>query len=290
MAVPSSGEITLVGIFSEKNENDYTANNPDGETDFSLAGLSRNNIDDSSGGEININANASPKPDDSAPFRMSEFYGYDHDAVGTSFSSMYSAFSQAILTTTAAAYSLVRTFVVVNGSGAVTVSIGSIAPNSGTLSVAASSTGDPGTSGTDNSGTGWVTEGTTLSHTPTLWSQSGTTIYLRFRVNPAPSATSDVRTVTISNNGASTSGGDVTIVTNAPKSDMRLKTNIDRIGYSDMNIPIYLFNYKNDLNTTYKGVMAQDLLELGFDSSVILDSDGYYSVDYNSIDVDMERV
>tara|TARA_B100000902_G_scaffold332143_1_gene329966 strand:+ start:2064 stop:3668 length:1605 start_codon:yes stop_codon:yes gene_type:complete len=74
------------------------------------------------------------------------------------------------------------------------------------------------------------------------------------------------------------------------RSDSRLKTNIDRIGYSDMNIPIYLFNYKEDLNTTYKGVMAQDLLELGFNDSVILESDGYYSVDYDSIDVDMEII
>ena len=74
------------------------------------------------------------------------------------------------------------------------------------------------------------------------------------------------------------------------RSDRRLKTNIDRIGYSDTNIPIYLFNYKDDLNTTYKGVMAQDLLELGFNDSVVLESDGYYSVDYDSIDVDMEII
>ena len=101
--------------------------------------------------------------------------------------------------------------------------------------------------------------------------------------------TADVRTVTHTVNSTSNTVN-VTVQTNAAKSDMRLKTNIDRIGYSDMNIPIYLFNYKDDLNTTYKGVMAQDLLELGFNSGVILDSDGYYSVDYNSIDVDMERV
>ena len=73
-------------------------------------------------------------------------------------------------------------------------------------------------------------------------------------------------------------------------SDVRLKTNINRIGYSNSNIPIYSFNYKNDLNTTYKGVMAQDLLEMGFDDSVILDSKGFYAVDYNSIDVDMEII
>ena len=57
-----------------------------------------------------------------------------------------------------------------------------------------------------------------------------------------------------------------------------------------MNIPIYLFNYKDDLNTTYKGVMAQDLLKLGFEDSVIVGDDGYYRVDYSKLDVELERV
>ena len=70
----------------------------------------------------------------------------------------------------------------------------------------------------------------------------------------------------------------------------RLKTNINRIGYSNSKIPIYSFNYKNDLKTTYKGVMAQNLLEMGFNNSVILDSNGFYAVDYSSIDVDMEII
>ena len=288
MAVPSSGQITMVGIFSEKNEDDYSAMYAE-ENNISLRGLSSNSHDDSDGGNMNLNSNSTSRPNQSAPHSMSEFYGYDNDQTGTSFSSMYSAFTHTILTTTAAAYNSVKTFVVVNGSGAVTVSIGSIAPNSGTLSVAASSTGDPGTSGTANSATGWVTEGTTLSHTPSSWGSSKT-IYLRFRLTPAPSATSDVRTVTISNNGVSTSGGNVTCTTNAPKSDIRFKTNIDRIGYSDMNIPIYLFNYKDDLNTTYKGVMAQDLLKLGFKDSVIVGDDGYYRVDYSKLDVELEKV
>ena len=283
MAVPGSGQLSLLAIKNELDEDDYTA----GE---SYNNVSLTNLSDGTDGTINTNNDAADRPDGSAPHAMSEFYSYNHTAAGTSFSSVYSNFTLSVATNTAAGYSSAKTFSVVNGSGAVTVSIGSIAPNTGTLSVAASSTGDPGTSGTANSGTGFVNEGSTLSHTPAFWSASGTTIYLRFKLVPHTSAASDTRTVTISNNGASTSGGTVYCESNPPKSDIRLKTNIDRIGYSGMNIPIYLFNYKNDLNTTYKGVMAQDLLELGFDDSVILDSDGYYSVDYNSIDVDMERV
>ena len=50
MAVPSSGEITLVGIFSEKNENDYSAQNIDGESNISLRGLSSNSHSDTSTG------------------------------------------------------------------------------------------------------------------------------------------------------------------------------------------------------------------------------------------------
>ena len=72
------------------------------------------------------------------------------------------------------------------------------------------------------------------------------------------------------------------------KSDIRLKTNIQLLGHSDLNIPIYSFKFKNDLNTTYEGVMAQDLLEMNLNDAVVLDSDGFYSVKYNNIDVDFE--
>ena len=288
MAVPSSGEITLVGIFSEKNESDYGAMFAE-ENNISLAGLSRDNIDDSDGGEININQSSTSKPNDQPPFHMSEFYGYDHDAASTSFSSVYSAFTISGVTNVATTVSTVRTFVVNNGSGALTINIGSLRANTGTLAVAASSTGDPGTNGTSNSGTGFVNEGTTLTHTPGSWGSSKT-IYLRFKYFVHTSATlADVRTVTHTVNSTSNTVN-VTVQTNAPKSDIRFKTNIDRIGYSDMNIPIYLFNYKDDLNTTYKGVMAQDLLKLGFKDSVIVGDDGYYRVDYSKLDVELEKV
>ena len=290
MAVPSSAEIKMSGIMGEKTDDDYTVFNDEGNQNISLRGLSVNGVNDFDSTDITVNINSTSKPDGSAPHAMSEFYGYDHDAAGTSFSSVYGSFTLDVATNQAQVYSGVKTFSVVNGSGALTIVIGSIAPNTGTLAVAASSTGDPGTSGTSNSGTGYVNEGTTLSHTPTLWSQAGTTIYLRFRLSPHTSATQDIRSVTISNNSVSTSGGNVTCTTNNPKSDIRFKTNIDRIGYSDMNIPIYLFNYKDDLNTTYKGVMAQDLLKLGFKDSVILGEDGYYRVDYSKLDVELEKV
>ena len=74
----------------------------------------------------------------------------------------------------------------------------------------------------------------------------------------------------------------------AGKSDIRLKTNIQLLGHSDSNIPIYSFKFKNDLNTVYKGVMAQDLLEMNLNDSVTMGDDGFYSVKYDNIDVDFE--
>mgnify|MGYP001207206101 CR=1 FL=1 len=81
MAVPGSGTLSMKGIFSEKNENDYTAANMDGESNLSLRGLSSNSHSDTStGGNINLNsASASNPPNQTAPYSMSEFYSYDHD-------------------------------------------------------------------------------------------------------------------------------------------------------------------------------------------------------------------
>jgi len=70
-------------------------------------------------------------------------------------------------------------------------------------------------------------------------------------------------------------------------SDIRLKENISKTGVSKSGIPIYTFSYKND-NQVWSGTMAQDLLEIGRDDAVLLMDNGYYAVDYNAIDVDME--
>tara|TARA_R110001599_G_scaffold177729_1_gene370065 strand:+ start:426 stop:1280 length:855 start_codon:yes stop_codon:yes gene_type:complete len=70
-------------------------------------------------------------------------------------------------------------------------------------------------------------------------------------------------------------------------SDVRLKENINKTGVSKSGIPIYTFSYKND-DQVWSGTMAQDLLEIGRDDAVLLMGNGYYAVDYNAIDVDME--
>jgi len=94
MPVPSSGQISMLGIFSEKNEDDYTAANIDGESNISLRGLSVDLVSDTStGGDIAINTdgwlpttNTSGQTGSgigSTPHGMEEFRGYDHDHVAT---------------------------------------------------------------------------------------------------------------------------------------------------------------------------------------------------------------
>ncbi len=81
--------------------------------------------------------------------------------------------------------------------------------------------------------------------------------------------------------------GAISGVGGALLSDIRLKENINKTGISKSGIPIYTFSYKND-NQVWSGTMAQDLLEIGRDDAVLLMDNGYYAVDYNAIDVDME--
>ena len=78
----------------------------------------------------------------------------------------------------------------------------------------------------------------------------------------------------------------------AVKSDRRLKTNINLIGHSKSNIPIYTFNFKRYPKVSYKweGVMAQDLLEMGLEDNVRIADDGYYVVSYDKIDVDFKKI
>ena len=71
-------------------------------------------------------------------------------------------------------------------------------------------------------------------------------------------------------------------------SDIRLKENIIKVGNSPSGINIYEWNYKGNTQR-YRGVMAQEILER-HPEAVALQPDGYMSVYYGKIDVNMERV
>ena len=78
-----------------------------------------------------------------------------------------------------------------------------------------------------------------------------------------------------------------------PKSDDRVKYNITRVGTSPSGIPEYTFKYRFDgeHGPTYKGTSAQDLLAMGRGDAVVqTEKDGFYSVDYSKLDVNMEVV
>jgi len=82
-------------------------------------------------------------------------------------------------------------------------------------------------------------------------------------------------------------------------SDLHFKYDIKQVGFSPTGIPIVTFKY-NDLvpdltpHVTYQGVLAQQLLPLGLfneeDEVVVLEDNGFYSVDYDMIDVEFKQV
>ena len=277
MAVPSSGVLSLFGIANEIDDGDYTSDSF--QDPISLEHFS-------TGGEATINtANASAnRPDGSAPHAMSEWYAYDHDF--NPFSSVIANFTISAAINGGGLYTpttVLKTFTLANGAGALTADIPTSQPQLGTLKLSVSISGDPGSGGTDNSATGYVAEGTQLSYSPTY--SSSDTIYVRYQFTGHTGAANQNRTCTFTSNGQTDA---VVITKNTPRSDRRLKTNIEIIGHSPSNIPIYIFNYKTDLNTKYKGVMAQDLLKMKLDKAVGVDSEGFYFVDYDLIDVDFE--
>jgi len=71
------------------------------------------------------------------------------------------------------------------------------------------------------------------------------------------------------------------------RSDLRLKQNITLLGQSKSGLNIYEYNYLWS-NKKYRGVMAQELLKVK--PEAVSKSFGFYSVDYDMIDVKFERV
>lgn len=70
-------------------------------------------------------------------------------------------------------------------------------------------------------------------------------------------------------------------------SDSRLKFDITLIGASLAGIPMYTFRYIADgLNgQLYQGVMAQDLLNMGYENAVVTSENGFFAVNYDLLDV-----
>ena len=156
MAVPSSGAIRMVGIYSEFNESDYTSFYPE-ETPISLTDLSTEG-DDTQPQAFTFNKGNLPanKPNKVVPHAMSEFYSYDHDATEPSFFDNLADFtiSAASGPGVAAVYSSTYVIRLLNCLGDFHGAITNAAAF-GTLSIAIG-TADPTTSGTGGGASGWT--------------------------------------------------------------------------------------------------------------------------------------
>ena len=85
MAVPSSGTLRLAGLAAEKDTqtdyDDYDYDDVLSLKDITVGG-------NANGNHFSVdvtNTNSTLHPDNSAPYKMSEFYGYDHDEAGLAF-------------------------------------------------------------------------------------------------------------------------------------------------------------------------------------------------------------
>lgn len=90
-----------------------------------------------------------------------------------------------------------------------------------------------------------------------------------------------------SNDDSSSSGGSSGgSVGNA--SDLRIKSDIIRIGETSTGLPLYQFRYL-DTDPVFEGVMAQDVLAK-FPEAVVTLPGGYMAVDYDMLGLEMKRV
>lgn len=208
MAVPSSGPISLYAIANEVDGADYDEEAFQGAvslTDFSTGAGDATAINQS-----NASAN---RPNGSVPHAMSEFYSYDQDF--NPFSSVIANFTIQAPVNSGGPYTpttVLKTFTLANGAGALTALIASSNPSYGTLSLSVSISGDPGSGGTSNSATGYVAEGTQLSYSPTY--SSSDTIYVRFKFFGHTGASNQNRTCTFTSNGQTDA---VVITKNTPR-------------------------------------------------------------------------
>ena len=71
-------------------------------------------------------------------------------------------------------------------------------------------------------------------------------------------------------------------------SDLRLKTDICKVGTTVYGLPLYRFRYKGR-DELYEGVMAQEVAEV-MPSAVLTGDDGYLRVNYRSLGITMRQV
>ena len=166
MALTSSGQISMGDIRTELGDS---------------GSISLKEASDGTIATINTNNDADDRPDGAAPHQMTEFYSYDHDLAGTSWSVTdntnvnISGFPGDTEVSNKDAQMTVS-----NGSGGTSCSVSTTGGPFGTFTLAISSSGDPGGGGTSNSGSGFISTSSANSNSLFTGHNSGTR-YIRTR-------------------------------------------------------------------------------------------------------------
>ncbi len=76
------------------------------------------------------------------------------------------------------------------------------------------------------------------------------------------------------------------------RSDERWKQNIEYVGVSNSGLPIYEWDYIDEINAPgrHTGTIAQSLIEHGREDATEKDKNGYYWVDYSKIDIGFRKI
>ena len=193
MALTSSGQISMNDINVEFGRSGTTANS-------SLEDLSDGTV-----ATINTQNASADRPDGSAPHAMSEFYSYDHDLAGTSWSTTdNTGLNLTDLPGGTGTSTKDAQMTVSNGSGGTSLSLSTTGGPFGTFTMATSSSGDPGFMGTSNSGTNFISVSSSNSNSLYTGHNSGTRyIRTRWAHSPANKDGTGSYTLTLTNNSVS---------------------------------------------------------------------------------------
>lgn len=189
MALPASGEISMGDIRTELGDS---------------GSISLKEASDGTIATINTANAAADRPDGSAPHAITEFYNYDHDLASTSWSNVPADFNlhaSGDNFSVDSATSPAKSITLSGGSGNSSISCQQPSNGNIELKVAYSLNGDPGTSGTANSGSGFG------NNAPSISTTTNDTIYLRFKLIEVKANSGNLsaenRTITFTNNSVS---------------------------------------------------------------------------------------
>ena len=234
MSLTSSGQISMSDIRSELGDS---------------GSISLKEASDGTIATINTQNDADDRPDGSAPHAMTEFYSYDHDLAGTSWSTSNTTLNLSGFPGGTGTSLSDAEMTVSNGSGGTSCSVSTTGGPFGTFTLAISSSGDPGSLGTSNSGSGFISTSSANSNSLFSSHNSGTRfIRTRWAHSPSNKDGTGNYTLTLTNNsvganitgsisfvgGGGGPGGGLCIYENIPVNLKEGTANIHDLNVGDM--------------------------------------------------------